>query len=137
MGYLRTATAACSSPFNRMVCSCFSVKKYIVFVYVCIYARGRWECTRFKSDCNRIAIRCTTKAVFGLFLGSIFTLRPLIHRSALGKIVIPLGACRAKRHPTRATRAEALSPSYFCTTKHHINCGELKKRPKRVMFSID
>ena len=40
-----------------MVCSCFSFKKYIVFVYVCIYARRRWECIGLKSDLNLIQNR--------------------------------------------------------------------------------
>ena len=81
-GHSRWLNAACSSPFNRMVCSCFSFKKYIVFVYVCIYARAG---VGNASDLNLIAIGCTTKAVFSLFFGSIFTLHPLIHRSALGE----------------------------------------------------
>ena len=44
-------------PFIRTVCSCFSFKKYIVFVYVCIYARRRWECIGLKSDLNLIQNR--------------------------------------------------------------------------------
>ena len=126
-GHRRRLIRRLPLPLSRMVCSCFSFKKYIVFVYVCIYARAG---VGNASDLNLIAIGCTTKAVFSLFFGSIFTLHLLIHRSALGEIVIPLGTCRTKRHPTRATRAEALSPSYFCTTKHHINFSELKKTPQ-------
>ena len=85
-GHSRWLNAACSSPFNRMVCSCFSFKKYIVFVYVCIYARAG---VGNASDLNLIAIGLQSDAPQRRFpasyFGSMFTLHPLIHRSALGE----------------------------------------------------
>ena len=70
-------------PYGVLLLLLQEVYSLCLCLYIC--ARRRWKCIGFKSDCNLIAIGCTTKAVFSLFFGSIFTLHPLIHRSALGE----------------------------------------------------